>query len=120
MSLLIIILQGDATTAASFIREILGSPIGSFTFILGIMLLSGWLIYFVTRHITKYRLEYEEHKGRVSVVEDRIDKRIDKVETKIDTINLDTSYIRGNIDVILNSRNAPALVKAKSPISLTE
>jgi len=103
-----ILLQSEAASAADLIREILGSPIGSLSFILGIMILSGWLIHFVTKHITKYKTENEENKSKVI-----------KIEDKIDTINTNLAYIRGTIDVVNKIIPNPT-IKSKSPISLTE
>ncbi len=108
-SLLFISLQGDSTSAASFIMDILGSPIGSFAFIFGIMVVGGWLIYFVTKHTNTIKIEHGSHKEKMG-----------KFEDKIDSINRDVSYIKGTIDILMKNNNPDPTVQAHSPIRLTD
>ncbi|MDR2912762.1 MAG: hypothetical protein LBV38_05670 [Alistipes sp.] len=102
-------LQGDPVSAVTFIREVLGSPMGSFAFILGVMILAGWLIHFVTKHTSKFNIEHGAHKEKMG-----------KFEDKIDGINRDVSYIRGTIDILMKKDNPNPTVQAHSPISLTD
>lgn len=105
-----IVLQGDVVSTGTFIQEILGSPVGSFASVLGMMILAGWLIYFVTKHTAKFKCDSDEHRGKVG-----------KVEEKLDGINRDIAYIRGSIDLIRStSASANPTIQAHSPVSLTD
>jgi hypothetical protein len=108
-TLLLTVLQGEAITTGAFIEKILGSPIGSFSFVLGILLLSGWLIYFVTDRAAKFKYQYSDQKEKMK-----------DLNTCMMDISRDTSYMRGNIDFIMDLVNKKPALKSKSPISLTE
>ena len=69
------------------VREVLSTPVGSFAFILSFMILAGWLIHYITRFITKWTCNMEGSKSTV-----------DKVESNIDSIRSDISYIKGMIN----------------------
>lgn len=97
----------------------------SFAVALVIMFLALWLTYYITKKITLINAEHSQIKEEAKAVEERIDKRfgqmdkrIDKVETCMDEIRKDISFLKGTIEVTL--RSSGALTQAHSPISLTE
>jgi hypothetical protein len=89
------------------IREALKSPAGSFSFILSLMILAFWLTHFVTKKIT------EINSGHST-----LDKSVNKIETHIDEIRKDMSFLKGSIEVL--RRGADPVVQSHSPVSLTE
>jgi hypothetical protein len=89
------------------LKESLQSPAGSFGFIFALMLLAGWVIYYVTKKVTEINVS---HKG--------LSTSIVKIEDNLDKIREDIYYLKGTIDIIKSGKNPYA--KAKSPISLTE
>jgi len=100
------------------IKMILGSPVGSLGFVVGIMLGAGWLIYFVTKKVTEIQKEHEHMQGNAGKLENTIDRRFGMVETHIDEMRKDLSYLKGSIELIRSGANQPT--KSRSPISLTE
>jgi len=100
----------EINSVSSIIERILGSPVGSFSFVFGIMILAGWLIYFVTKKITE-----------ITVTHSYFVKRLDKVETNIDVIRMDISEMKGTLRLVTDyiTKN-DALMKKRSPLSLTE
>lgn len=88
-------------------KLILSSPAGSFAFIVGIMLLGGWLIYWVTKSVTKINAEHGHFNESVK-----------KMDTNIDDIRKDLSYLKGSIDIIRSGANP--LTQSNSPITLTK
>jgi hypothetical protein len=87
------------------LQDALSSPAGSFAFVFSIMVLGGWLIYFVTRKVTEINTENST-----------LAKSVLKMETNIDESRRDLSYLKGTIDLI--GRQAPPLAQSHSPISL--
>ncbi|MCL2072568.1 MAG: hypothetical protein FWH18_01490 [Marinilabiliaceae bacterium] len=87
------------------IQKIFESPAGSFSFVLALMFLSGWLIYYVTKAVTKITVEH----GQFS-------KRMDKTESEIEQIKTDIAKIKG----LLVVRYESPLSKKKSPETLTD
>jgi hypothetical protein len=94
----------DKTTT---LIDILNSPLGSFAFILGIMIGIGWIIFYVTKFTTKISAKHGEFAERVN-----------KVETNIDDIRKDLAYVKGSIEAAIGLKDL--LTRKKSPISLTE
>jgi hypothetical protein len=101
-----------------FLEKALSSPAGSFSFIFSIMVLAGWLIYFVTKKVTQIRSEHEHLRSDSEKSGSLLDKRFGYVEIHIDEIRKDLSYLKGTIDVIRN--DSTPLAQRHSPISLTE
>ena len=92
------------------VQKILESPAGSFSFIFGMMVLAGWVIYYVTKFFTKITIEHGQ-----------IYKRLDKTESDIEQIKTDVVEIKGSLRFITDmiSKNDP-VAKKKSPLSLNE
>lgn len=88
-------------------KLILSSPAGSFAFIAGMMLSVGWLIYWVTKSVTKIKAEHGHFNDSVK-----------KMDTNIDDIRRDLSYLKGSIDIIKSGANP--LTQSNSPITLSE
>jgi len=108
------------------IQKIFESPAGSFSFVLGIMILAGWLIHYATKFVTK-----------ISVEHGQFDKRMEKAEANIDQIKTDVAEIKGIVNIhktdiaemkvdiaemkgALIVRYGNPLSKKKSPVSLTD
>ena len=91
----------------NIIKEILSSPAGSFSFVLGMMILAGWLVHYVTKFTTK-----------ISVEHGQFNKRMDKTESNIDEIRKDIAFIKGSFEVAIGLKDA--IAKKKSPLSLTD
>ena len=89
------------------IKMIFSSPAGSFSFVLGIMLLSGWLIYMTTKKVTEINADHGV-----------LTKTVNKIEAHIDDIRKDLSYMKGSIEILKSGANP--LTKSQSPISLTD
>jgi len=90
------------------LKTALSSPIGSFAFVFALMVLGGWLIFWVTKKVTQINAEHSGFKTTV-----------DKMDKNIDDIRKDLSYVKGSIDLI-KSINPGALYQSQSPITLTE
>jgi hypothetical protein len=90
------------------LQNALSSPAGSFSFVFAIMVLGGWLIYWVTKRVTTIQSDH----GTIS-------KSILKIEAHIDESRRDLSYLKGSMD-ILRQPGIPALVQSHSPISLNQ
>ena len=89
------------------IKLILSSPAGSFGFVFGIMLLSGWIIFYVTRKVTEITSDHGV-----------LTKSSNKLDTHIDEIRKDLSFVKGSLAVIQSGAAQPT--KSHSPGSLTE
>ena len=89
------------------IKAALESPVGSFSFVFGVMAACGWVIHYTTKFATK-----------ISVKHDLFNARIDKTESNIDEIRKDVSYLKGQFDSVIGLKEAT--IKKKSPISLTD
>ncbi|GHT51049.1 hypothetical protein AGMMS49982_07550 [Bacteroidia bacterium] len=87
-----IILQiSEISTTGNLIRDILGSPAGSFASVLGFLILAGWLVYFVTKQATQYACESKSDRDSVK-----------GLQSNVDIIRQDISYIKGNIDLLFS------------------
>lgn len=89
------------------INAILGSPFGSFSFVLGFLVLGGWLIHYATKFVTEY-----------SVKHGQFNERMDKTESSIYKIQEDIAYIKGSFEAAVAIKDV--LTRKKSPISITE
>lgn len=98
----------------SVLKDMLASPVGSFAFVFGIMTIAGWLIFYVTKYVTKISESHKTLDKNINKVEENLDKKITKIENNLDEIRKDLAYVKGNLDV------RDLLVKKNSPISLTE
>ena len=91
----------------TLIRDILTSPTGSFGFVVAILGLAFWLVHFVTKKTTHIASDHSV-----------LTKSIVKVETTIDDMRKDLSYLKGTIDVI--RKDSKPLSQSFSPVSLTD
>lgn len=114
-----IFIQGNLPTSENLLRDVLGSPIGSFAWILGVMILGGWLIYYVTKHVTKFKCDREDIGTKHVEIKGSIEKVKDKLDEKLEAINRDISFIKGSLDVIRTTGVSNDTVASHSPISLT-
>ncbi|MDD2798152.1 MAG: hypothetical protein PHV20_06120 [Bacteroidales bacterium] len=88
------------------LRTILTSDFGSFSFVASILALAFWLTHWVTKRITEIKSEHST-----------LSKTVSKMESHVDDIRKDLSYMKGSIDIIRSGAN-PA-TQSHSPISLT-
>ena len=91
----------------NLLTHILGSPVGSFAFVLGLMLLGGWLIFWTTKKVTEITSNHNVIKETNS-----------KIDSWIDDLRKDMSYVKGTLEIMQNQNGD--LAQAHSPISLTE
>lgn len=91
----------------NLLTQILGSPVGSFAFVLGLMVLGGWLIHWVTKKVTEITSSHSTIK-----------ENADKFDLYINELRKDMAYVKGTLEIIKNQDNEFA--QAHSPISLTE
>ena len=91
----------------NLLTQILGSPVGSFAFVLGLMVLGGWLIHWVTKKVTEITSSHSTIK-----------EKADKFDSYINELRKDMAYVKGTLEIIKNQDNEFA--QAHSPISLTE
>ncbi len=96
----------------------LQSPVGSFGFIFGIMVIAGWLIYFVTKHVTRINACHDTLIKDADKAEKRFDDRFGKFENNINSIHTDLTVMKARFDAFYESNNS--LAKHHSPISLTD
>ena len=100
------------------IKEALGSPAGSASFVLAILVLTGWIIHYATKFATRISIEHGQLNERIDKTESSFDKRMDKIESNIDEIRKDTAYIKGAFEVAVAMPNT--YMKRKSPLMLTD
>lgn len=87
-----------------FIMNIFGSVGGSFAVVLAVLLSILWMVH----KVTQWQCEMNNAKNTTT-----------KVESNIDSIKADISYIKGTLDILKNNAGN-ALVQSHSPISLTD
>lgn len=90
------------------VKNILGSPVGSATFVASLILGGGWLVHYITKKVTEITCSHST-----------LSKTAEKIEKNIDEIRKDISFLKGSLDVVKQSNNT-SLTQAHSPISLTE
>ncbi len=92
----------------SILKEILTSDFGSFAFVASLLIGAGWLIFWVTKQVTTINNNHNN-----------LNNLIIKMDTNIDSIRTDLSYLKGSYD-ILKSGGHESFFKSQSPVSLTE
>ncbi|MDR2802312.1 MAG: hypothetical protein LBB31_03750 [Prevotellaceae bacterium] len=92
---------------ATTLRDILGSPVGSFAFVVSIVGAVVWGVHYVTKFAT-----------RISIRHDNFKEEVDKTRTHIDEIRKDLAIVRGNIEAAIAIKDT--LTRRKSPVSLTD
>nr|DAE37636.1 MAG TPA: hypothetical protein [Caudoviricetes sp.] len=86
------------------LKSILGSPAGSFGFVLFILILAGWVIHKITKYTTEWNC-------KLNIVNDFNDD--------IKKVNADILYIKTKLEIF--STNMPGgLTQSHSPIGLSE
>lgn len=89
------------------LRDIFSSPAGSFGFVAGLIILGGWVIYYVTKFKTTLDVKHES-----------LEKSTAKIIGNIDEIRKDVAFLRGSMEIL--TKNNDKLTQRNSPISLTE
>lgn len=93
------------------IRLILASPVGSFGFGFGMVVLGGGLIYYITKEVTKIKTEHGETI-----------RTLDKVSDSIDVVKQEILYLKADIYSMKIRMEIPDsdIAQSHSPIALTE
>lgn len=102
----------------SFLQMILGSKIGTFAFVLGLLLLAFWLVHWVTKKVTEMQSASKKAENDNEKTSEKIEKHAEKVDKHMDEIRRDISYLKAMVD-IYKSGTPDALAKSHSPVSLT-
>ena len=89
------------------IKDLLKSDAGSFGFIFALMALIVWIVYFVTKKVTAINSSHSV-----------LTKTVEKIETNIDEIRTDLSYLKGSFDII--KKGILPVAQSLSPIRLTD
>jgi len=108
MLLFIISLQADPASIWGIVKDVLGSPAGSFASVLGIVLFLGWLIHYTTAFVTRHKVESDTDRRKVL-----------SLENNIESIKTDISYIKGNISILLRSPDGLFPIQSRSPVRLS-
>jgi hypothetical protein len=114
---------------SDLLRDILTSPFGSFSFIFGLLVLSGWLIFFITKKVTEIKTEHGELSKTLLNTESRWEKTLENIETqwekkfdrideKFDKINEVLAFLTLNLTPAKQAKKG--LSQSRSPISLTD
>ena len=85
-------------------KTIITSSAGSLGFVVGFVLLCGWLIIKVTKATTQWE---DKQKG------------IEKLEGRVEAISTDLHYIKATLEVMRNNPPSSNLTQSHSPVSLT-
>ena len=127
-------IKSNFSVMMDVIKEILSSEAGSFSFVLGLLILAGWMVYYVTKFTTKISMKSEIFSERMDKTESNVasirldiarhetfNDRIGKTESNIDQIKTGIAEIKGSIHFISETINKNEPVsKRKSPVSLSD
>ncbi|MCR5588108.1 MAG: hypothetical protein K6F72_00670 [Bacteroidales bacterium] len=114
----------------SILQMLLGSPVGTFAFILSLMLGAGWLIHWVTKKVTEIKtsheyLQKENEKTNDSLeihaqkTESKLEHHAEKIDRAMDEIRRDISFLKSAFDIYKTNPPSP-LAQSHSPVSLTK
>ena len=82
-----------------FIKDILTTEIGSFSFIFGLMAVAFWAV----KKIGEITSDHKVLTKTNEKIESKLDVSISKIESKLDDIRQDLSYVKGTIEVFKNN-----------------
>jgi len=106
-------------------KNILGSDYGSLGFVLGLSLLSFYIVWLISKYKEKFDNFQKKHNdskndfdSKLLGTEERLEKSVTKLDQTIDTIRTDLSEIKGYINLQKNAKTGYA--EAHSPLSLTD
>ena len=99
------------------LRTVITSPAGSFAFVFGAVVLVGWFMFWLHG---KFMTMLAEHK-HVKTDCESLDKKIESLRDDMHDMRGDIRYIKNMVNVHVNTpvQGQEAMVKAKSPLSLT-
>jgi len=103
----------------SIIEKILTSPAGSLGFVISLLLLAGWLIHWVTKKVTQIQVSHQTIEKENEKTCDKVEKHAEKMDSHMDEIRKDISYLKAMVDVYKIASN-DALAQSHSPVSLTD
>jgi len=97
------------------IQKAIESPAGSFSFVFSMMLLAGWVVYYVTRFTTKIRtLPCDKHTKKL----DTLKTDVSILKTDVAVAKTDISYMKNTLSFALNVKDSS--IKRNSPLSLSD
>ena len=111
------------------LKQVLLSPVGSFGFVFGSVVLIGWFMFwlhgkFVTMlaNHDNMKAKCEEAKKSSESAVDRIDKKIEDLRDDLHGVKGEIQYIKSMINVQVNTpvKGQDSMVQAHSPLSLTD
>lgn len=88
------------------IKSILQHPAGSFGFVFSLLTLAFWLVHWITKKVTEINASHSV-----------LSKTVEKIESNINDIRKDLSYVKGSLDII--KRETTPFAESHSPVSLT-
>ena len=116
------------------IKNIHESPAGSFSFVLGMMILAGWLIHYVTKYVVSANntikkldaLKCDVHSKKIDTLELKTEMlpcdihtdKLDYHSQKLNDLKTDIAVIKTSLNYSFGSKDP--IAKKKSPIVLTE
>lgn len=92
----------------AFLQQILGSPLGSFAFVLALLLGSVWLVHWVTIKIAHIQAKHDSFTTDVK-----------DMKTDINEIRKDISFLKGSFEMFKSS-SQQSPVQSHSPLSPNE
>ena len=103
----------------SLFERVLTSPAGSFSFVFALLVLAGWLIFWVTKKITTIQVSHKQIEKDNEKTCNKVENHAEKMDKHMDEIRKDISYLKAMIDVYKISPK-DALAQSHSPVSLTD
>ena len=111
-------INNQSVIMIDLLRDLLSSTTGSFAFVFALICIICWLIYFVTKHVTRIGVSHSYIKEENKKTSDKVESFCEKSDRHMDEIRKDISYLKGMIDVFKNP--IKAVTESHSPVSLTE
>ena len=113
------------------LKQVLLSPVGSFGFVFGSIVLIGWFVFWIHGKFVTMLANHENMKAKCEEAKknsesavDRIDKKIEDLRGDLHGVKGEIQYIKSTLNALTNSAQsqaqAPAMLKAHSPLSLTD
>lgn len=100
------------------LKTVLISPVGSFAFVCGTMILIGWFVFWLYGKFMTMLAEHSHTKDNCA----GLDKKIENLRDDIHQIKGDIQYIKNMVNVQVNTpvQGHKAMIQANSPLALTD
>lgn len=96
------------------IKQIFLSPFGSFGSVFALFALAFYLVHWITKKITKMNVEHDAICADHAKIQGRLEKTIEKSDSKFDSIRSDIAIIKASLQV------GNPLTQSHSPIGLSK